>query len=109
MANRVIIVGSDIDVPIAKQPEYVSTRRRLVPGQAVPWPCVLYWIGCSPDSPGAGWEITDSLIILGNIVYDHFDPDKHSEQLIFDPPIRFTVGIFIEKFDHMHSLTFGYV
>jgi len=90
-------------------PEAVVTVRLVAAGQAIAGAHKLYWVACSPDSPGAEWTLTDDIGIGGDVVYDHFDSDKESEHLKFDPPMQFTKGIWVEKFDHMHSLTFGYV
>ena len=68
----------------------------------------LFWIACSPDGPAAEWELTDADAGGGAVVYDHFDADKHSEQIDFDPPMEFATGIWVEKFDHMKSLVFCY-
>jgi len=68
----------------------------------------LFWIACSPDSPAAEWEITDADAGGGTVVYDHFDSDKHSDHLDFNPPMEFATGIWVEKFDHMKSLVFCY-
>ncbi|GAI64200.1 unnamed protein product [marine sediment metagenome] len=92
-----------------KAPAVVEPVRVIALGQAVLGACKLYWIACSPDAPGAEWEITDATETLQPIVYDHFDNDKHSDQLPISPPIPFTEGIWVEKFDHIHSLTFGIV
>jgi len=86
-----------------------TTIRVAAAGAVVAGAHNLYWVACSPDSPGAEWELTDAIAGGGAVKYDHFDPDKHSEHLIFDPPMKFTTGIWIEKFDHMHSLVFCYV
>jgi len=86
-----------------------TTVRKTAAGQAIAGARKLYWIACSPDSPGAEWELTDAIAGGGAVVYDHFDPDKHSEHLVFDPPMKFATGIWIEKFDHMRSLVFCYV
>lgn len=69
----------------------------------------VYWISCSPDAPGAEWELSDATEAAQPIVYDHFDPDKHSEHLHFDPPYPFSNGIWVEKFDHMKSLVVCYI
>lgn len=109
MPNRVIIVGSDIDVPITVIPPTVTVWRMTGAGRVGPGGAkTLHWIACSPDSPSAEWELTDAAGPGGAVVYDHFDSDKHSEHLHFDPPMEFAVGIYIEKFDHMHSLVFCY-
>jgi len=68
----------------------------------------LFWIACSPDSPAAEWELTDADAGGGAVVYDHFDSDRHSEQIDFDPPMEFATGIWVDKFDHMKSLVFCY-
>ncbi|GAG98845.1 unnamed protein product, partial [marine sediment metagenome] len=86
-----------------------TTIRKTAVGQAIAGAHHLYWIACSPDAPGAEWVLTDGIAGGGPIKYDHFDNDKHSEHLSFDPPIKFTTGIWIEKFDHMHSLVFCYI
>ena len=69
----------------------------------------LFWISCSPDAPGAEFELTDAVGGGQPVKLDHFDPDKHSEIINFDPPIKFSTGIWIEKFDHIHSLVFCYI
>ncbi|MBA7607940.1 hypothetical protein ES703_15110 [subsurface metagenome] len=92
-----------------KAPAVVRTLRLVAEDTGIAGAHKLYWIACSPDSPGAEWQLTDATAPGGAIVYDHFDPDKHSEQLIFAPPMQFNTGIWIEKFDHMHSLVFGYI
>lgn len=86
-----------------------TTVRKTAAGAVVAGAHNLYWVACSPDSPSAEWELTDAIAGGGAVVYDHFDSDKHSEHLIFDPPMKFATGIWIEKFDHMHSLVFCYV
>lgn len=68
----------------------------------------LFWIACSPDGPAAEWEISDSDAGGAAIEYDHFDADKHSDHLDFNPPMEFATGIWVEKFDHMKSLVFCY-
>jgi len=68
----------------------------------------LFWIACSPDGPSAEWEISDSDVGGAAIEYDHFDTDKHSDHIDFNPPMEFATGIWVEKFDHMKSLVFCY-
>lgn len=86
-----------------------TTVRHTAAGAVVAGAHNLYWVACSPDSPSAEWELSDDLDGSTAAVYDHFDSDKHSEHLIFDPPMKFSTGIYIKKFDHMHSLVFCYV
>lgn len=86
-----------------------TTIRKTVAGAVVAGAHNLYWIACSPDGPGSEFELTDAIAGGGAVVFDHFDPDKHSEVIHLDPPMKFATGIWIEKFDHIHSLTFCYV
>jgi len=69
----------------------------------------LFWVACSPDAVNAEWELTDADAGGSAVVYDHFDQDRSSEQLDFDPPMEFATGIWVEKFDHMKSLVFCYI
>jgi len=85
-----------------------TTLRVTAAGAVVAGAHNLYWISCSPDAPGAEFTLTDATEALQDVVFDHFDPDKHSEILNFDPPIKFATGIWVEKFDHIHSLVFCY-
>jgi len=109
MANRVIIVGSDIDVPVAMQPVVVSTVMVQATGQAVLGACKLYWIACSPDSTGSEFELHDGIALNPPEVYCHFDNDRHSEHIHISPPMQFTLGIWVAKFDKIKCLHFGYV
>jgi len=86
-----------------------TTVRHTAAGAVVAGSHNLYWISCSPDAPGAEFELTDAIAGGGAVVFDHFDPDKHSEIINLDPPMKFATGIWIEKFDHIHSLVFCYV
>jgi len=86
-----------------------TTVRYAAIGAVISGARKLFWVACSPDAPGAEWELSDDLDGSTAAVYDHFDNDKHSEHLIFDPPMKFSTGIYIKKFDHMHSLTFCYI
>ncbi|MBA7672192.1 hypothetical protein ES703_80366 [subsurface metagenome] len=86
-----------------------TTTRVILPGLVAAGAHDLYWVACSPDAPAAEWQLTDAIAGGGAVVYDHFDNDKHSEQITFDPPIKFATGIWVEKFDHMLSLTFCYI
>lgn len=86
-----------------------TTVRKVAVGAVVGGAHDLYWVACSPDAPNAEWELTDAIAGGGAVVYDHFDADKHSEHLIFDPPMKFATGIWIETFTNMKSLVFCYV
>jgi len=86
-----------------------TTIRKTATGQVVAGAHNLYWIACSPDAPTAEFELTDAVAGGGAVVYDHFDTDKNSEHLQFDPPMKFATGIYVETFTNMKSLVFCYV
>lgn len=83
--------------------------RKTAAGAVVAGARKVYWIACSPDAPAAEWQLTDAIAGGAAIKYDHFDNDKHSDHITFDPSMKFSTGIWIEKFDHMASLTFCYI
>ncbi len=92
-----------------KAPAAVYTIRAIATGSIVARPCKLYWIVCSPDAPGSEFELLDNTILAGTEVYCHFDSDRHSENLALSPPMQFTKGIYVSKFDKIKCLHFGYI
>ena len=69
----------------------------------------IYWIACTPDDPNAEWELSDDTDGSTAEVYCHFDSDKHSEHINFDPPMHFSTGIYVKKFDHIKCLHICYI
>lgn len=92
-----------------KAPAVVSTIRAVATGLVVLGVCKLYWIVCSPDAPGSEFELSDDTDGSTIEVYCHFDSDKHSEHLPLSPPMQFTNGIWVKKFDKIKCLHFGYL
>lgn len=86
-----------------------TTVRKTAVGAVVGGSRKLFWVACSPGAGNAQWELTDAIAGGGAVVYDHFDTDRHSEKLIFDPPMKFSAGIWIETFTNMTSLVFCYI
>ena len=92
-----------------KAPASVLSIRAAATGSIVARACKLYWIVCSPDSAGSEFELTDNTVAGGTEVYCHFDDNRHSEHLLISPPMQFTKGIYVAKFDKIQCLHFGYV
>lgn len=86
-----------------------TTIRHTATGLVVAGAHEVYWIACSPSAANALWELSDDTDGSTAVVYDHFDTDRHSEHLIFDPPMKFATGIYIKTFTSMTSLVFCYV
>ncbi|MBA7716844.1 hypothetical protein ES703_125926 [subsurface metagenome] len=99
--ERLIRLWNDIIEEWDKAPAVVRTARLVAEDTGIAGAHKLYWIACSPDAPAAEWQLADNNAVAGAIVYDHFDPDRHSEHLVFHPPMQFTVGIAVIKFDKM--------
>ena len=89
-------------------PTFVYTIRATGTGLVLAGVHNLYWIVCSPDAAGSEFELLDNTILAGTEVYCHFDSDRHSEHLTLSPPMQFTFGIYVSKFDKIKCLHFGY-
>lgn len=94
---------------MADNPTFVYTKRAVGVGSVIAGVHNLYWIVCSPDSAGSEFELTDNTVAGGTEVYCHFDSDRHSEHLTLSPPMQFTKGIYVSKFDKIKCLHFGYI
>lgn len=109
MANRVIIEGSDIDVPVAIVPASVTTKRMVGAGQVVAGTHKLYWIDCNPSAGNSVWELSDDTDGLSATVLDEFHTSRESHMINLNPPMPFTTGVYLKVFTNMTSVTFGYV
>lgn len=131
MPNRVIIVGSDIDVPISvdpavgirvnnyvwnhitglweEAPAVVTTRIMRAAGQVAAGAHKLYWISCNPSAGNSEWKLTDATAGGAFVVLEHFHTTRESHNTNLIPPMNFTTGIYLETFVAMTSMTFGYI
>jgi len=91
------------------EPASVVTKSKVATGQVIAGAHKLYWIACSPDSTGSEFELSDDTDGSTANVYCHFDSDKHSEHLSLSPPMQFSTGIYVKKFDKIKCLHFGYI
>lgn len=69
----------------------------------------LYWLTTSPSGANANIELADAAAGGGAVKWDWFCTDRHSHHMVFDPPMEFSTGIFLETFDNMTAVTFGYL
>lgn len=81
--------------------------RAVAVGGVTAAPTRVYWIACTPSAPNAEWALTDDTDGLSAVVYEHFDTDKESEQIPFDPPLEFKKALYVKTFDNMTSLVFS--
>lgn len=92
-----------------KAPAVVTPKYMIATGQVYLGPCKLYWISCDPSAGSSEWIITDAAAGGATKVLGHFHTGKEGHLDCICPPCPFTTGIWLEKFDKMTSLTFGYV
>jgi len=77
-------------------------------GQVIAGAHKLYWIACTPSAANAAWSLTDDLDGLSGMMFEHFDTDRHSEQIDFFPPLEFKKGLYVLSFLNMSSLAISY-
>lgn len=89
----------------------MSTNRLTAVGEVATGVRKLYWLTVRPSS--ADWSISldDSTDGTGTTKWDVGSGGSNSAPFhpIFDPPIEFATGIYLEATDHIASVTFGYI
>ena len=89
----------------------MSTNRLTAVGAFVSHACKVFWLTVRPSS--ADWYVSldDSLDGTGTTVWDVGSGGSNSApaHVIFDPPIEFDTGCYLEAVDHIASCTIGYV
>lgn len=86
-----------------------TTVRKTAVGQVVAGAHELYWISCNPAAGNSVWELTDAIIALQPIALDHFHTGREGHVMTYDPPMKFTTGIYLETLTNMTSVVFCYV
>lgn len=86
-----------------------TTVRMVAAGPVVAGAHNLYWVSCNPAAGNSVWEITDAIIALQPVVFDHFHTGREGHLMIMDPPMKFTTGIYLETFTNMTSVVLCYV
>lgn len=92
-----------------KAPAVVTYDRRVGTGLIVGGEHKLYWVACNPAAGNSVWELTDAVAALGPVALDHFHTGREGHILLINPPMNFTVGIYLETFTNMTSVVVGYV
>lgn len=92
-----------------RAPYDVATVRMVGVGQVIAGHHSLHWMMLDPSAGNSNLELTDDIAALGAVVIDHFETDRAGEMIPFSPPMHFGTGIYLETFDNMTSITFGYV
>ena len=92
-----------------KAPAAVKTKRFTAAGQSVDGAHKLYWLLSDPSAANSAAALTDDDAGGGDIVIDGFEALQQSFFMQLNPPMRFNVGIYLETFDNMTSITIGYI
>ncbi len=69
----------------------------------------LYWMLLNPSAGSSAIELTDAIAAGAAIKADHFDTTRDGHMVTFDPPLEFSIGIYLETFTNMTSIIFGYL
>ena len=109
MPNKVIIVGSDINVPVSSQPAEVTTIRMVAAGQVAPGAHKLCWISCNPSAGLSLWELTDAIAGGGVVLLDCYSTARETKLGVLSPPMPFATGIWLETLTNVTGITFGYI
>lgn len=91
-----------------KVPAVVTTVRMVAAGQVAAGAHKLHWVDCNPSAGNSVWALTDAIAALGAIVLDEFHTARNSHCINLSPPMDFSVGIYLETFTNMTSVTFGF-
>jgi len=83
--------------------------RKTVVGSVVAGAHVLHQICINPSAANAVVEFTDAIIAAQPIVWDMFFASRETHHFIFDPPIPFTDGIYLETLTGITSIMLCYV
>jgi len=92
-----------------KAPAVVTSLRLVGIGQVIAGAHKLYWMHHNPSAGLSVIEITDAIAAAGPVQYDCFHTGREGHHVIFDPPLDFTVGIYLETLTNMTSAIFGFI
>ncbi len=92
-----------------KAPAVVVPKRMVVTGQVVAGAHKLYWMALNPSAGNSAIELTDAIVALAAVAFDHFDVSREGHMLLLSPPMPFSTGIYLETLTNMTSVIFGYV
>lgn len=90
-------------------PACVVTKRLVAAGQVIAGAHKLYWMATNPSAGNSVFQLTDAIAALGVVVFDHFDTTRDGHMMSLWPPMCFSIGIYLETFTNMTSITFGYI
>ena len=88
--------------------DIIITERMTAIGQVKAGACKLHWVSCAPAFPGSEIDISDAIEAGVTPLLEHYHDSREGHIDSFLPPCPFTTGIYLEKFDKMTSVTFGY-
>ena len=90
-------------------PSVVVAKRMTAIGQVIAGAHKLYWMATNPGVAASLFELTNAVAGGGVVVFDHFDTTRDGHMMSLWPPMCFTIGIYLETFTNMTSITFGYI
>jgi len=94
---------------VARASAGLSTTRRTTVGAVKASAGVLYWISIYPSAASWAVGLDDSLDGSAATKWDMGGADANGLHIVFDPPIPFTTGIYVETMTNITSITAGYI
>ena len=83
--------------------------RKTAVGQVVAGAHELHQLCANPSAANAALELTDAIAGGGAVLMDMFFSARETHHYVFDPPIPFATGIYLETFTNLTSVLFCYV
>ena len=83
--------------------------RKTAVGQVVAGAHELHQLCVNPSAANAALELTDAVAGGAAVLMDMFFTARETHHYVFDPPIPFATGIYLETFTNLTSVLFCYV
>lgn len=69
---------------------------------------LLYWLTTAPNAAACVVQLADAAAGSGTPIWEWKSSTGGGKHCVFDPPMEFATGIYLEAFTNMTSVTFGY-
>ena len=90
-----------------KRPACSEGVRKIAVGLIHSGPCYLHWWASNPSVAASAASISNTILGGGAIELDAFASLKDTVSQNLNPPMYFSVGIYLETFTNLTAITFG--
>jgi len=109
MGQEGIWLWNHINNTWERAPAVVNTIRLTIAGPVKSAPGKLCWVACTPSAGNSLWQLSDTIAPPDTAVLECFSTAKESKGFVFNPPMFFVNGIYLQTVVAMLSITFGYI